>query len=803
MRSKNLLKKVTCAFLAGVMVFGMAACSKGNGEQATADGETRRGQTISENDVWYSAESTKLDTSSVIEDTSDLDYSNMDPIGVCGDYYVLLLYAQHKIPDDFDWEHDDYSQYVENKLVCVDLSSLEVSKTIDLNDYMDENTSLDTLSVSGDKITGVLQEFDSKTYEVTSSPVEIDIETGELIKSDYEPDESIQDELSGDLTLERSVHFNGDTIETYYGYGDKAFYKIHVIKADGEEVVLPIETDEEIYDISNILPLGDDKYLFICSGDNLENSYLLDANALEIIIDDSGTYDWANSGDFGNLYVADDGSLYCSKQNGIYSIDISTGEFEKILDYGYCGVSRSLFSYDTRIISVEGDDITLSSSVYASSVYDMTSNSLNYVIKLHKADKNPNAGKTILELYAYGSYAESFIYDMISDYNNADNDYFIEFSSRYNLDEQTESIDWSNINSEDDYQNIQISLEAELSDQLSIDIMNGDGPDIILNASSLGQLNNPEYLVDLSDKITMINDADYFKNIIDASYVGDAIYQVPLSFAVNGIQTAGDPGASGVGYTLDEYTDFVKDYCNGTDPRTAGQAYYFVTLFNTMYDTFIKDGKADFTSEDFRAIAEYCKDNVHDHAASWDEEPSMSPDEMNAQDTSLYSAYSYYQNITSITGGGTGVYGGPSVDGRGPGFTAISSVAISAQAVDVDACWDFVSTLLSEDCQNKIARTGENPINRAAFNTTTEAIIDISNSTEGAYWGMSEYKFDESDAERYADICNSVSYCVTGDAAISAILVEEMPSYFSGQKDLDEVVNIIQDRVQTVLDERG
>ena len=40
------------------------------------------------------------------------------------------------------------------------------------------------------------------------------------------------------------------------------------------------------------------------------------------------------------------------------------------------------------------------------------------------------------------------------------------------------------------------------------------------------------------------------------------------------------------------------------------------------------------------------------------------------------------------------------------------------------------------------------------------------------------------------------------DAAINAILIEEMPAYFSGQKDLDSVVKIVQDRVQKALDER-
>ena len=40
------------------------------------------------------------------------------------------------------------------------------------------------------------------------------------------------------------------------------------------------------------------------------------------------------------------------------------------------------------------------------------------------------------------------------------------------------------------------------------------------------------------------------------------------------------------------------------------------------------------------------------------------------------------------------------------------------------------------------------------------------------------------------------------DAATSMIIIEEMPPYFLEQKDLESVVAIIQDRAQTVLDER-
>ena len=43
----------------------------------------------------------------------------------------------------------------------------------------------------------------------------------------------------------------------------------------------------------------------------------------------------------------------------------------------------------------------------------------------------------------------------------------------------------------------------------------------------------------------------------------------------------------------------------------------------------------------------------------------------------------------------------------------------------------------------------------------------------------------------------------SADSEIMLILMEEMPAYFLGQKDLDAVVKIAQDRVQKVLDERG
>jgi hypothetical protein len=67
--------------------------------------------------------------------------------------------------------------------------------------------------------------------------------------------------------------------------------------------------------------------------------------------------------------------------------------------------------------------------------------------------------------------------------------------------------------------------------------------------------------------------------------------------------------------------------------------------------------------------------------------------------------------------------------------------------------------------------------------------------------GMTD--FTSKDVDFVENVILSCSKMKTEDPDISMILIEEMPAYFSGQKELDNVVKIAQDRAQKVLGERG
>ena len=120
--------------------------------------------------------------------------------------------------------------------------------------------------------------------------------------------------------------------------------------------------------------------------------------------------------------------------------------------------------------------------------------------------------------------------------------------------------------------------------------------------------------------------------------------------------------------------------------------------------------------------------------------------------------------------------------------------------------------LMSDDVQHDMALNDRFVINRTEFRKGCEAAVEYYNSPEGSASAF-DYsigtdvtlpsKLHNEDIDNLERIILSCSKSDTSDAAIDMIIMEEMPAYFMGQKDLDAVIKIMQDRMQKVLDERG
>ena len=94
--------------------------------------------------------------------------------------------------------------------------------------------------------------------------------------------------------------------------------------------------------------------------------------------------------------------------------------------------------------------------------------------------------------------------------------------------------------------------------------------------------------------------------------------------------------------------------------------------------------------------------------------------------------------------------------------------------------------------------------NRAVFESSLD---DIKNACKSGYSIIvddEEYTIfmNESDYEILEQMVSGASPTVSLPPVIDEIMEEELSSYFSGQKSLDEVINIIEKRVDLYLEEK-
>ena len=342
-----------------------------------------------------------------------------------------------------------------------------------------------------------------------------------------------------------------------------------------------------------------------------------------------------------------------------------------------------------------------------------------------------------------------------------------------------------------------LKRQAEISDQMAIDILNGNGPDMYINNHSIHQIDNGNCLVDLTEIANSLPEDLYFTNILKTTADDVAVYQIPLSFLLTGIQVSSPNKIPNDGVTLNAWPDFVSEYCNGIDPIYVNRDYYFMILYANMSDKFNDSNGFTSDNQDLYELAEYCKNHVSQYGMSDEEYYS---NEENNIITAFFSVlggiYDYYGELP--LSGESSFIGLPSTDGRGPAFIPFDSAAISADSEHIDECKDFIKFLLSENYQEMLADCGGNVINRKAFESGCKKYQeyfgpDSDNRTKRALL--------DGDIEDYTAIINTTSHMFEINSKMLSIVCEEMQAYFCDQKEYDEVIKIIADKAKKISDE--
>lgn len=744
-------------------------------------------EVIKETDPWY--EVTSFETSDLY--SSDVyDYCYLEKIGASEDSVYMKAEAEKHFSGD-------YKKLTDEELADLyDESILRFSfdgKLLEKKEFTSyENGKFRTLQKAwiSDGQLNILEcliarSSSEKTYYLNGKEISIPESRW------YKPEE---------MSITDMYTTNGYQIFLLYG---KKWQEqvIIVIRPDGSSY------EPEIYslfsyglsDIWDMIPSEDGKVIFpVIATDNLVYAQL--DLATGVFSELKGLY---GSEETYQLEYCN-GKTISRDMYGLNFVDKETGQLTKIFDYN--NVDESFYDVidtETLYVSDDGSDVILGGYTYDNSGFYSSIDGYK-IMHLKRADKNPNAGKTVITMSlgkdSYPEYSDLYAAKI---YNRQDNPCFVKFVMPY--DDVGE------------YQDV--------------------NPDILIIHNPVSDASDSNRYLDLAPYLNIDDPSfkeDYFWNAVEASRSGDSLYLMPLDISASGVITDSSNVPEGrKGFTFEEYEKFLKDVCNGNDPisKTPGflmsKPEYFTKLFMNMSDVFIKDGKVHIDGEDFRSLMLFVEEYGSDKSSYTDNygfgyvtEHNRAVTEMEAEISGTLSGetagvdgkigavygnfYSFenYIDRYKIFGSTLGVYGLPSYDGRGPQTVSREFVCVTSDTKYPEACAEFVKVLLSYDVQ---CYKESNPINRRSMRYVSEQKLEAYNKSieiESKYdKSVEKTKLTNDIIDKYEEVLSSSYGGMSEGSAIESILMEESSSYFNGQKSMDDVINVMQKRLQTVLDE--
>ena len=518
--------------------------------------------------------------------------------------------------------------------------------------------------------------------------------------------------------------------------------------------------------------------------------------------------------------------VYSVTGNGIQKFDLLTGTApQTILSWEETDCKHDYAdSLSVYLVSEKELYMTCSTSTYDKipTMFGTNDTSVR-LIHFQHMEQNPHAGKKIIRL-AYLGDLQREMYEYITEYNlNPEGKARIVVKD-YSGDSSLQTSIYGLVKASTEEQ-------AMIADQVYLEILSGEGPDILLNFGSYSQFNTERVLVDLNSLIdgeSQIDRSRLFDNILRAYERNGKLYQMPLNFAVTGMVANKEYVGDRVGWTFEEFQSISQSLPENV--RILGNIPQNDLLTSLMrsetsrlldYD----NRQVKFDDSEFKNIlalvkeygtpktrAELQKEMDEDFTGTiLDDKLLFNAGMIVAMEQTFNTLYKF-GNIDSLCDGNVCFIGYPNADGSGALADDPTSIAIAQSCPYKDEAWEFVKCLFEDDIQLHCAGATKFPVNRKAF----DSLMEISVEDNQLGWKIAETDPDikmymmatfthltKDDVTELKTVIESIHDSCSFDPSALMIIQEEAPGYFTDQRTIDDVVNIIQKRSAAVVQERG
>ncbi len=384
-----------------------------------------------------------------------------------------------------------------------------------------------------------------------------------------------------------------------------------------------------------------------------------------------------------------------------------------------------------------------------------------------------------------------------------------------------------------DYNNINENTWSDALANLNNDITSSNCPDMIdLSNLNVAQLAAKDVLEDLSpylEKSSKLNRDDFVQNILSAYTYNGKLLSIPAYFSMQTVIGSADMVGTGSGWTLEQLIALANEHPDAElfDSASKQAILQAAMMFNE--DAFInwETGECSFDTDGFKNILEFV--NRFPDEVNYEDERDSEPARIQNGEVLLSNAYIYdfnqLQMYNEIFQGDYNCIGFPTVDGQGGhALSANEAYAITTKSEKKDGAWEFLESLLTEKNNDRFYSgfpTLKSRLNEMAEKAVTPEYITDENGeilkdengepviSEGASsigyedgWSYTYRLATQEEVDRVMELMNvakPVSY--NGDDEISKIINEEAEAFFKGQKSVDEVAGVIQNRVNIYVSE--
>lgn len=355
-------------------------------------------------------------------------------------------------------------------------------------------------------------------------------------------------------------------------------------------------------------------------------------------------------------------------------------------------------------------------------------------------------------------------------------------------------------------------------------------PDIIdLSGLNIPQLASKGLLEDLGkrlDRSEVLSRDDFVENVLNGYTYDGVLTCIPMSFELSTIIGKASDVGEKQGWTLQELIAYADQHPNARlfDNVTKNQIMYYLLAYNE--DIFIdwSKGKCNFDSDEFKSLLAFV--NRFPSEVSSEDYQVSTPTKIQRGEVLLDTADLYnfeeIQVYYEIFGGNITCKGLPAEDGStGTALAADGLYGITTKATRKEGAWEFLESYLQQDNdrysfgfpsrKSKLDEMAKEAVTiEYLTDENGDPILDengdpIELGTGGGFsyqdgWSYTYRKSTQAEVDLVLQLIDQAKPVSLGITQILEMINEDAAGYFEGQKSVDEVVKIIQNRVQLYVD---